>query len=190
MSERLTPADGLAYWHALKPTEPAAWPEHDPAPEVTTLDPRPADAPDEPRAVRLLVAEATAAGWQARVGYSRGPIRAVKVGTYKTVECFGVWASEHPETGWRFCAMHERTIGAATGWKWARVTMWHARGKATTGGALRFSHANRTDLSTFIELRGLVLPSWFAAIEKRVVEQAERQKAAAKKRPRKTENGA
>lgn len=100
------------------------WPEHDPSPVVTTVDPRPEGAPTDPSAVLKLVRAAQAAGWATRTGYSRGPLRTRSPGRYKDVEIIGVWASE--KDGLRWYAMHERTIGAATGWKWGAITTWTA----------------------------------------------------------------
>lgn len=148
------------YYQDRRPVAPS-WPEDDPVPEVLDTDPRPDGAPGEPRSVLDIVKRATAAGWLVRVGYSRGPVRAVKVGTYKMVETFGLWSSEHPDTHWRFYAMHARTIGAATGWKWERIGIWRP------GQGVRFVEASVTDLKEFILVRGSVLPSWFKAIHTR-----------------------
>src|SRR6185369_9355981 len=103
-AEKIVDSTDLAYWSQAKPEAPT-WPEHDPLPEVHSTDPRP---------VLAIVKPATAAGWLVRVGYSRGPARAVKVGTYKMVETFGVWYAPHPDTGWRFYGMFLCNDGAAT----------------------------------------------------------------------------
>lgn len=165
-----------AYWTYARP-EPPSWPERDPIPEVLSTDPRPADAPAEPKSVVDLVKRATDGGWLVRVGYSRGPARAVKVGVYKMVETFGVWAAPHPDSGWRFCAMHERSIGAATGWTWDRIGIW----KPTEH--VRFVDASVTDLKEFLLVRGSVLPNWFKGIHARVQDQKTKAKAKAKARP-------
>lgn len=171
-----------AYWRQSKPELPT-WPERDPIPEVLSTDPRPADAPAEPGPVLDLVQRATAGGWLVRVGFSRGPARAVKVGAYKMVETFGVWAAPHPDTGWRFCAMHERSIGAATGWKWDRTGIWKPGHTVAPGLGSRFVDATVTDLKEFVAIRGSVLPHWFKGIHARVQEQAAKTRAAAKARP-------
>lgn len=151
-----------AYWQAITARpDPPAWPDIDPVPVVTNRDARPAGAPADPRAVAGLLRAGRAGGWAVMSGYSRGPMRAQKTGTYKDVEVIGVWAGVHPETGWRWYAMHERTTGAATGWKWARITIWRP------GTAFRFTHATVTDLKTFLASRGTVERTWFAAIAAR-----------------------
>lgn len=171
------------YWAAMRKAEPPTWPERDPIPEVLDTDPRPVDAPAEPRAVLDLVKRATAAGWLVRVGFSRGPARAVTVNTYKLVETFGVWAAAHPDTGWRFCAMYERSIGAATGWKWDRTGIWKPGQVVAPGLGPRFGHATVTDLKEFLEARGAVPPAWFKGVHARVMSQAAKTKTAAKARP-------
>lgn len=120
------------------------WPAVDPPPVVLNTDHRPADAPADPSAVARVARQARAAGWEIRTGYSRGPMRAVAVGTFKDVQVFGIWAGVHPVTGWRFYAMYERTVGAATGWKWARITVWR--------GAERRSGLSVTELGEFIRV--------------------------------------
>lgn len=168
------------YWRQVKPESPS-WPEDDPVPEVLSTDPRPADAPAEPRPVLAIVKAATQAGWLARVGYSRGPARAVRVGTYKMVETFGIWASAHPDTGWRFYAMYERTVGKT--WSWDRVGIWKPGQIVAPGLGVRFTDATVSDLKDFILVRGSVLPSWFKGVHARVQDQRERQRAAARARP-------
>lgn len=109
----------------------ATWPPVDPAPAVINRDPRPEGAPVDPPAVLKLQRAAQAAGWTTRAGYSRGLLRTRSVGVYKDVEIIGVWAAEHDETRWY--AMHERTIGAKTGWTWGAITLWR-RGKPMESG--------------------------------------------------------
>lgn len=167
----------------MQPTDPgyyaagrkvaAAWPERDPVPEVLSTDPRPPGL-TVPRAVLALQADGTVAGWTVRVGYSRGPARAVRVGTYKLVETWGVWAGPHPDTGWRWCAMHERTVGKT--WSWPRVTIWQPSEHT------RFTHATVTDLRAFMAVRGSVGTPWFKAVHARVMEQQERARSAARNR--------
>jgi hypothetical protein len=101
---------------------PPAWPEIDPPPYVTNVMPRP-EGVREPRAVTTLTRAATAHGWDVRVGYSRGLMRAVKVGTYKTVECWGVWAAGH---GWRWSAMNHNAEELKGGPKWEAIAAWSA----------------------------------------------------------------
>jgi ribosomal protein S27E len=91
------------------------------------------------------------------------------------VETFGVWSARHPDTGWRLYAMYERTIGAATGWKWARTGIWRP------GQGARFVEASVTDLKDFITVRGSVLPSWFKAIHVREEQKKAKQRVACPK---------
>jgi hypothetical protein len=163
----MNPSDP-GYYHAGRKVV-ASWPEKDPVPEVLNTDPRP-DVP-VPGPVRELQALGLVEGWDVRIGYSRSPARAVKVGTYKMVETWGVWASAHPDTGYRWYAMYERSIGAKTGWKWDRTGIW----KLPTEP--RFVDANVTDLKEFIALRGSVNLAWFKGINARVADQAARAKA-------------
>lgn len=160
---------------ALQRPEPRAWPERDPEPEHTTRDPFPDDFP-LPSALVSLVKKARSCGWEVRVGYSRAQRRAVRIGSYDLVETLGVWGMSH---GWRFSAMYERKPNgapSAQAWKWGSISLW-------ADGKFPFSYASVTDLKQWLEARGSVLPSWFAAIAVRVKEKEAKQKAAAKTRP-------
>ena len=161
-----------AYYRQSKP-EPPAWPETDPVPEVLSIDPIPAAAPTMPRAVTRLQLAAEAAGWVVRVGFSSSPERAVRVGTYKQTEAYGVWAGAHPATGWRFNAIHTRTVGGK--WAWRSTAIWKL-------GVPRFRHATVTDLGEFITVHGDVGKPWFKAVHARVEEQKVRQQQAARSR--------
>lgn len=158
------------------------WPAQDPAPEVRSTDPRPADAPKEPRAVTLLVRAAERAGWSVRVGYSRGRARAQQRGAYKRVETFGVWGL-HPRTGLRWCAMYEMSPDLEGGWGWKRTAIWTPFATSVAPGlGSRFVDANVTDLKEWLQVEGSVGPAWYKAVHARVQEQRERQKAQAKAR--------
>ncbi len=183
---RLRPGDD-GYYASLKKQE-AAWPANEPLPEVTTRDPKDDKASPEPVAVRTLARLATEHGFPARIGYSRGKLRAQKVGTYKTSEIFSVWAGSHKETGWRFYAMYEQNVDAKTGFTWTRTAIWHPEAKQCgSNGIMHFTHASRTDLTEFIKAGGRMPPEWYDAIERRVGAQKEKQKAAAKSRTKKKE---
>jgi hypothetical protein len=129
--------------------------------------------------VARLTAAALAAGWAVRVGYSAGPERAVRVGTYKDTEHFGVWAGPHPDTGYRFSAIYSRTIGKE--WAWD-IRIW-------TPGVRRprFRHALISDLQQFIGVRGAVDQAWFRGIRAREEDKAAKAKAAARNRVTKKE---
>lgn len=166
-----------AYYRQSKPVPPS-WPERDPIPEVLNTDPRP-DVP-VPAAVVALTALGEREGWQVRIGYSRGPERAVRVGEYKTTEAWGVYAG--PAHGWRWSAHHTRTVGKS--WSWRHTSIWQP-------GTVqrRFSHALVTDLQEFIRAHGDVGKPWFKAIEAREADKIERARAAARNRPRKGKEG-
>jgi hypothetical protein len=112
-----------ADYYTVGRVPPPAWPDSDPPPVVLNTDPRPEGAPVDPSAVLKLVRAAQAAGWATRTGYSRGLLRTRSPGRYKDVEIIGVWSNANVD-GLRWYAMHERTIGAATGWKWGAITVW------------------------------------------------------------------
>lgn len=169
----LTDSADPDYWRQQRP-EPPAWPERDPVPHITTRDPRPADAPREPSAVQSLARTADVAGWRVRVDYSRGPERAVRVGTYKLTETFGVWTTPHPDTGWRFSAIYARTVGRPT-WSWTRIAIWRPGKLVGPGLGARFTHATVTDLKAFVAARGSVNAAWFKAIEARAADKTKRE---------------
>lgn len=158
------------------------WPAEDPKPEVTSLDPRPADAPAEPKAVLDLARLARGAGFEARIGYSRGPVRAVKRGTYKRVQAFSVWGL-HGASGWRFVAVHQHSPDLKGPWKWDSVALWLPGSLVAPGLGTRFVDATVTDLKEWLGVSGNVGPAWFKAVHARVMEQAERTKTAAQQRP-------
>lgn len=174
--EYLTPA----YYRDRRPPVPA-WPDRDPIPEVTTRDLALTLAGPHPAAVVKLRKAAERADWTTRVGYSRGPVRAVKIGTYKMVEAFGLWTSVHPGSGYRFRAVYSHTVGAAQ-WAWD-IAIW------TPGYGVRFVHATITDLHEFVEVRGSVARAWFKGIEAREIEKQERKRAAARNRTAKPKEG-
>jgi hypothetical protein len=159
------------------------WPESDPVPEVLSTDPIPDDAPGRPAAVAALEAFAASHGWLVRVGYSRGPERAVRTGTYKMTETFAVWAAAHPSSGWRFCAVYGHTIGSTTPWAWRSIAIWKARAYG------RFNRATITDLYHFVEHHADVKQAWFRAIQRRVELQAEETRRKARERPKKAKEG-
>jgi len=182
MSDYLTPE----YYRSGKRTAPE-WPDADPPPEVTTRDPRPEGVPEAPSAVIKLQRAAEAAGWAVLVGYSRGPERAVRVGTYKITEAYGVHAAVHPVNGWRFVAVHSHTVGSGS-WKW-RVSIRRPGQLIGPGLGAVFTHATITDLHEWLAVRGDVGAAWFKAVHARVEQQKKNQRAAARNRPGKQKEG-
>jgi hypothetical protein len=175
-SDYLTPA-----YYRRKPAA-SGWSEVEPPPEVTTRDARPPDAPSVPSAVLKLQRAAEGAGWTILTGYSRGPERAVRVGTYKLTEAYGVYADRHPGSGWRFAALYARTVGAKS-WAWRSIAIRRPGHLVGPGLGAVFVHATITDLHEFIAVRGDVGTPWFKAVQARVEDAAVRARAAARTRP-------
>lgn len=155
-----------AYYRQGRPPPPA-WPAVDPPPDVLSTDERPVDAPQVPSAVLKLQRAAQAAGWVALVGYSRSPERAVKVGTYKITEAYGMWTNL--ANGARIHAVYARTVGNKA-WAWRSTAIWPVQ---VPDLGSRFLDATITDLHEFVAVRGSVLPAWFKGVHARVREQAE-----------------
>jgi hypothetical protein len=184
------------YWRALRnPKATNPWPPQDPAPTVTTRDPRPAGV-TEPASVVALVKLAEVNGWQCRVGYSRAARRGVKLGTFRDMEAFTVWFSldgTHRPFG-----AYERFVDARECRRWS-VGGWDLETPAAgTPGAwawrcniagTRFIHVTVSQLKEFIKVRGSVLPSWFDQIIKEQAVKRAAEKAKARTRTKKTEDG-
>ncbi len=171
----LTPA----YYRTVKTAE-RAWPEREPAPDVTNRDG--VLAPFAyPRAVVDLERAARAAGWEIRTGYSRGQVRSVKIGTYRHLDVIGVHGM-HPESGWRFVANYARkTTGGS--WEWLTISVWKL------GVRTRWTYATVTDLKEFVAVSGAVGTAWFKAVEARVLDAQERARIANRTRARQGREG-
>lgn len=180
----------------------AGWPDRDPAPEVRNIDVRPADAPEEPPLMVKLRLIAEEAGWPCRSGYSRARVRGQETGTFYTLESWGLWSGAHP-SGWRFVAIYGRRADTDQTWTYypesgryvetspasGEPGKWAWKSIAIFSGSARHS-VLITDLRSFLQVRGSVLPSWFASIVQREAEKKEKQRASAKSRPKKTREGA
>lgn len=156
------------YYRQGKPPPPA-WPAADPPPIITTRDVRP-DVP-VPGPVVALEARGRAKGWEVRIGYSRSPERAVRVGTYKDTEA---WCVQGLGNGWRWSALYTRTVGRP--WSWRSTAIW----RPVVYG--RFTHALITDLQAFIDQPAIAIKPWFKGIEAREIEKAEVARERAKQR--------
>lgn len=193
MSEPIvwTPDRYAAILEAARKPPALDWLEKDPEPTVRSIDPRPEDAPAEPKTVRDLAGLAVLSGFEVRIGYSRGRARAVKRGTYKVVQAFGVYGLQEV-AGWRFSAIHAHSPDLKGPWKWESVALWLPGHTVAPGLGTRFVDATVTDLREWLQVRGSVTPAWFKGIHARVMEQRERAAAAAKARPatKKTKEGA
>lgn len=149
------------------------------------LDPRPADAPEEPGPVTSLAKALEAGGWTVRIGFSRAWRRGQRTGTFRKAEFFGVFAGEHETAGFRVVSIYwrfadkteefawfrdtaaleatERACGTPAGWTWqdGRIVQGFTRHRVKV-----------TDIKEFARVRGSVLPGWFAGIARRFAEQA------------------
>lgn len=175
-------------WSRLQfpPSKPEGWPERDPLPEVSTTDPWPVGFAT-PKPATDLHGLAVRNGWLVRLGYSRGPERAVRVGTYKMVESVGVWAAPHPVTGWRFCAVYAHTLSKP--WSWSSVTIWRPGQLVGPGLGPRFTEAMLTDLKEWINAFGDVGTPWYKAIQAREEAKATAARVAARNRPKTKKEG-
>jgi len=171
------------YYRAGRKQE-VSWPAVEPVPEVTTRDRAPSTPPQP---VIKLQRAAEGAGWAAEIGYSRGPERAVRVGTYKMTEAHGLYVPAHPSTGWRFIAIYHHTVGKPN-WQW-RISIRRPGQLVGPGLGAVFTHATITDLAQFVTARGDVGTPWFKAVQARVEEQLDRTRAAARARPRGRKEG-
>lgn len=172
---------------AFPEPKPEGWPETDPVPEVLTTDPWPPAVP-VPGPVVALEALARAEGWEVRHGYSSGPQRAVRVGTYKQTETVGVWAAPHPSSGWRWCAMYTHTLERP--WTWAEITIWRPGHLVGPGMGVRFTAAMLTDLKVFIGAHATTRPVWFKEIIAREDAKAAAARQAARNRAKPKKEGA
>jgi hypothetical protein len=187
-----TPIDPQYYARREPPRDP--WPENDPEPEVTTLDPVP-DGVEPPSSVLGIVKAGKASGYEIRIGYSRARLRGQTLDTFRTVEAWSLWFDpglgavrpfgsyerfEDKTRVWMWSpdgwSEHEPPAGEPGTWKWARVRIGR-------------QECSISDLKEWMSVRGSVLPAWFAAIRKRIEEKERKQKAAAKARPKKREEG-
>jgi hypothetical protein len=180
-----------AYDPGVFHTEPI---ERQERPEITITNRETYESWDEewyPSGPRTLAALARSAGWEVRIGFSRGPVAGQKADTWETRDIIGVWMDGY---GKRAVALWERNPDAEftakkleagvkpgelpSGMKWS-----------TSGTAIRMTkawswpYANLTDLKEWLALHGDVLPSWYEAIRARVKEAEERAKARAKSDP-------
>jgi hypothetical protein len=137
---------------------------------------------------RRLAALARENGWEARIGFSRGPVPAQKADTWEYRDIIGVWLNGY---GKRAVATWERNPDAEfsakkldagvkpgeipSGMKWATSGTAIHMGKGRS-----WPYANVTELEEWIKLHGAVLPAWYEVIATRVREARERAAAKAK----------
>lgn len=126
-----------------------------------------------PSGPRGLANAARDAGWEARIGFSRGYVPGAKADTYEVRDIIGVWFNGY---GKRAVATWERNPEAEfsarkleAGVKPGEIPsgmQWSTSGTAIMVGKGRsWPYANLTDLKEWVELRGAVLPSWYEHIQ-------------------------
>lgn len=152
---------------------------------VSNRDPRPEDAPPEPKAVAGLRKILEAGGWTVKVGYSRSWRKGQRTGTYRRAECFGVYAGQHETSPFHTVSLYWRFMDKTEEFEWYRDTFqleqsekacgtlgtWTWQDSRIIDGFVRH-RVNVTDLKEFAAVRGSVLPGWFAGIDRRFAEQA------------------
>lgn len=133
-----------------------------------------------PRAPRGFMAKARAAGWDVRIGFSRGSIPGAKANTYQTRDMIGVWLDGF---GKRAGVFWERNPDAVFSAKKLEASpkpgeipsgmMWTTKGGSIRfGPGMAFPYPNLTEMEEWVALRGEVLPSWYVACQKRVMDAA------------------
>jgi hypothetical protein len=165
-------------------------PEFPAGPEFNTVilhnrEPRPADAPDEPRSIGTIRKALEAGGWTVKTGYSRAWRKGQRTGTYRKAEFFGLFGGLHETSPFRTVSVYWRFMDKTEEFEWYRdVLALEQSEKAcgTPGGwtwadsrivrGFERHRCNITDLKEFASVRGSVLPGWFAGIERRYAEQA------------------
>lgn len=148
-----------------------------PAPIITSAETWPAwDEEWYPSSPRAFAKRARAAGWEARIGFSRGYVQTGS-DSYEIRDIIGVWVDGY---GRRACGLWERNPDAEfsakkldagikpgeipTGAKWAT-----AGTLIMLGGGMAFPYANLTNLDEWVSLKGAVLPAWYEAIRDKVL---------------------
>jgi hypothetical protein len=175
-----------------EPTEPVGQPE----PAITSHETY--ESWEEawfPSGPRSLAKAARAAGWEARIGFSRGYVPGQKADTWDLRDIIGVWVNGY---GRRAVATWERNPEAEFSAKKLEAgnikageipsgMAWSTSGTGIyTGPGQAWPYANLTDLKEWIALKGAVLPSWYEIIQAWVQAHEERDVRKAKASPSKT----
>jgi len=146
----MSPADGVAYWRALRATPEEESVTAHPEPEHTSRDPWP-DGVELPTGAARLKREAQAAGWVVGQTYSRG--WSVHGVTGKPC-AFGARIALrmlHPDSGNRCIVIYKDSTAEST---------------FVLGPSLPpYTGCNLTEVREFIALAGRVLPSWLDAVK-------------------------
>jgi hypothetical protein len=163
-------------------------------PEITITSEQTYESWDEawfPSGPRSLAKLARDAGWEVRIGFSRGPVAGQKADTWEIRDLIGVWVNGY---GKRAVALWERNPEAEfsarslekgvkpgdipSGMKWATAGTAIMLGKGRS-----WPYANLTDLKEWIAVHGAVLPSWYTMIQAWVQAHEERDQRAARDKP-------
>jgi hypothetical protein len=128
-----------------------------------------------PAPARTFAKRAREAGWDVRVGFSRGYIPGRAANTYAVRDIIGVWLDGF---GKRAVVTWERNPEAEftakkleagikpgevpSGMKWSP-----SGGAIMIGKGMAFPHPNLTEMTEWVALQGSVLPSWYEACRRR-----------------------
>lgn len=171
-----------------------------PEPEITSIQTY--ESWDEawyPSGPRGFAKAARAAGWEARIGFSRGPVPGQAADTWETRDIIGVWVNGY---GKRAVATWERNPNAEFSAKKLEAgnikpgeipsgMAWSSSGTAIRlAGGMSWGYANLTDLKEWVALKGAVLPSWYTMIQAWVQAHEERDVRKAKATPTKAQERA
>jgi hypothetical protein len=147
-----------------------------------------------PSGPRGFAKAARAAGWEARIGFSRGYVPGAKADTWEVRDVIGVHVNGF---GRRAVALWERNPEAEfsakkleAGVKAGEIPSgmaWSSSGTGIhLGGGRSWPYANLTDLKEWVALQGAVLPAWYEIIQAWVQAHEERDMRKAKAAPSKT----
>ena len=142
-----------------------------------------------PAGPRALAKAARAAGWEARVGFSRGYVPGSKAGSWDVRDIIGVWLDgfgrraaafweRNPEAEFSAKKQESGTIKDGeipSGMKWSS-----SGGLIMLGKGMAFPYANLSDLEEWVKLQGAVLPAWYRTIQDWVQAHEENAKRKAK----------
>jgi len=157
---------------------------------ISSLDTWPAwDEAWYPVGPRGLAKAARAAGWEARIGFARGPVPGQAKDSWEIRDTIGVWMDGF---GKRAAGMWERNPDAEFSAKKLEAgnikpgeipsgMQWSTAGTAILlGKGMSWGYANLTDLKEWLALQGAVLPSWYTMIQAWVQAHEERDARKAK----------
>lgn len=141
-----------------------------------------------PSGPRTFAKRARAAGWEARIGFSRGSVPGQALDSWEVRDMIGVWIDGY---GRRAGAFWERNPEAEftakkldKGIKPGELPsgmIWSASGTLIMlGGGMAFPYCNLTKLDEWVALKGTVLPTWYEGIRDAVVKAEADAKARAK----------